>query len=73
MPLDLMGGEVLDEDCGETRLEETAGKEESSTAKDLEKAMLDPKDKNYEKYLKIRKRNLHKMNLIPICKFDNNE
>jgi NAD+ synthase len=40
---------------------------------DLEKAMLDPKDKNYEKYLKIRKRNLHKMNLIPICKFDNSE
>ena len=40
---------------------------------DLEKAMLDPKDKNYEKYLKIRKRNLHKMNLIPICKFNNNE
>ena len=40
---------------------------------DLEKAMLDPNDKNYEKYLKIRKRNLHKMNLIPICKFDNNE
>jgi NAD+ synthase len=39
----------------------------------LEKAMLDPKDKNYEKYLKIRKRNLHKMNLIPICKFDNSE
>jgi len=36
MPLDLMGGEVLDEDCGETRLEETAGKEESSTAKDVE-------------------------------------
>ena len=40
---------------------------------DLEKAMLDSKDKNYEKYLKIRKRNLHKMNLIPICKFNNNE
>ena len=40
---------------------------------DLEKAMLNLKDKNYEKYLKIRKRNLHKMNLIPICKFDNNE
>ena len=40
---------------------------------DLEKAMLDPNDKNYEKYLKIRKRNLHKMNLIPICKFDNSE
>ncbi len=40
---------------------------------DLEKAMLNLKDKNYEKYLKIRKRNLHKMNLIPICKFENNE
>ena len=40
---------------------------------DLEKAMLDSKDKNYDKYLKIRKRNLHKMNLIPICKFDDNE
>ena len=40
---------------------------------ELEKAMLNPKDKNYEKYLKIRKRNLHKMNLIPICKFDENE
>ena len=40
---------------------------------DLEKAMLNSKDKNYEKYLKIRKRNLHKMNLIPICKFNDNE
>ena len=40
---------------------------------DLEKAMLNPKDINYEKYLKIRKRNLHKMNLIPICKFDENK
>ena len=40
---------------------------------DLEKAMLDNKDKNYDKYLKIRKRNLHKMNLIPICKLDDNE
>ena len=40
---------------------------------DLENAMLNSKDKNYEKYLKIRKRNLHKMNLIPICKFNNNE
>ena len=40
---------------------------------DLEKAMLNSKDKNYEKYLKIRKRNLHKMNSIPICKFNNNE
>ena len=40
---------------------------------DLEKAMLNLKDKNYEKYLRIRERNLHKMNLIPICKFENNE
>jgi NAD+ synthase len=40
---------------------------------ELEKAMLNIKDKNYEKYLKIRKRNLHKMNLIPICKFNDNE
>jgi NAD+ synthase len=40
---------------------------------DLEKAMLNRKDKNYEKYLKIRKRNLHKMSQIPICKFNNNE
>ena len=40
---------------------------------DLEKDMLNLKYKNYEKYLKIRKRNLHKMNLIPICKFDKNE
>ena len=40
---------------------------------DLEKAMLNVNDKNYEKYLKIRKRNIHKMNLIPICKFNDNE
>ena len=40
---------------------------------DLEKAMLNIKDKNYERYLKIRKRNLHKMNLIPICKLNDNE
>ena len=43
------------------------------TYEDLEKAMLNPKDKNYEKYLRIRKRNLHKMDLIPICKFNNSE
>ena len=40
---------------------------------DLEKAMLNSKDKNYEKYLKIRKRNLHKMDIIPICKFNDKE
>jgi NAD+ synthase len=37
---------------------------------ELEKAMLDPTDKNHEKYLEIRKRNLHKMNPIPVCKFN---
>ena len=35
---------------------------------DLEKAMLDPKSKDYKKYLEIRNRNLHKMEPIPICK-----
>ena len=40
---------------------------------DLEKAMLNRKDKNYEKYFKIRKKNLHKINQIPICKFNNDE
>jgi NAD+ synthase len=37
---------------------------------DLEKAMTDNKDPNYKKYLEIRKKNLHKMNPIPVCKFD---
>jgi NAD+ synthase len=35
--------------------------------KELEKAMKDPKDKNYKKYLEIRKKNLHKINPIPVC------
>ena len=38
---------------------------------DLEKAMLDPKSKNYRKYLEIRNRNLHKMEPIPVCKMKN--
>ena len=38
---------------------------------DLEKAMTNKKDSNYKKYLKIREKNLHKMNPIPVCKFDN--
>jgi NAD+ synthase len=38
--------------------------------KDLEKAMNDKNDPNYKKYLEIRKKNLHKMNPIPVCKFD---
>ena len=37
---------------------------------DLEKAMNNNKDPNYNKYLEIRKKNLHKMNPIPVCKFN---
>ena len=40
------------------------------TYKELEEAMEDPKSKNYNKYLKIRENNLHKMKEIPVCKFD---
>ena len=36
--------------------------------KELEEAMIDPYNKGYKKYLEIRKRNLHKMNPIPVCK-----
>jgi len=35
---------------------------------ELEEAMKDSSNKNHKKYLKIRKRNLHKMNSIPVCK-----
>ena len=35
---------------------------------ELEKAMKDSSNKNHKKYLEIRKRNLHKMNTIPVCK-----
>ena len=38
---------------------------------ELEKAMKDPSSAGYKKYLKIRKRNLHKMNPIPFCKMNN--
>ena len=37
---------------------------------ELEKAMEDKNDPNYKKYLEIRERNLHKMNPIPVCKFN---
>ena len=37
---------------------------------DLEKAMIDSNDPNYKKYLEVREKNLHKMNPIPVCKFD---
>ena len=40
------------------------------TYEDLEKAMKDNKDPNYKKYLEIREKNLHKMNPIPVCKFN---
>jgi len=38
---------------------------------DLEKAMIDPNNSNYKKYLEIRNRNLHKMEPIPVCKMKN--
>jgi len=41
------------------------------TYQELEEAMKNPKDKNHKKYLEIRKRNLHKMLPIPVCKMDN--
>jgi len=37
---------------------------------ELEKAMDDKKDPNYQKYLEIREKNLHRMNPIPVCKFN---
>ena len=40
------------------------------TYQELEEAMNNPNSKNYSKYLKIREANFHKMNLIPVCKFD---
>ncbi len=36
----------------------------------LEKAMEDKNNPNYEKYLEIRKKNLHKMIPIPVCTFN---
>ena len=40
------------------------------TYQELEKTMADENDPNYKKYLEIRKKNLHKMKPIPVCKFD---
>ena len=37
---------------------------------ELEKAMDDKKDPNYQKYLEIREKNLHKMKPIPVCTFN---
>ena len=39
--------------------------------KELEEAMDNESSKNREKYLKIRKANLHKMEPIPVCKIPN--
>ena len=39
--------------------------------KDLEEAMNNPNSQNREKYEKIRKLNLHKMEPIPVCKIPN--
>ena len=36
--------------------------------KELEEAIKSPSNKGHKKYLEIRKRNLHKMNPIPVCK-----
>jgi len=35
---------------------------------EVEEAMSNPNSPNYEKYIKIRKLNLHKMEPIPVCK-----
>jgi len=35
---------------------------------EVEEAMTNPNSPNYDKYLKIRKLNLHKMEPIPVCK-----
>tara|TARA_B100000700_G_scaffold201749_1_gene221877 strand:- start:618 stop:1361 length:744 start_codon:yes stop_codon:yes gene_type:complete len=43
------------------------------TYQELEEAMKDSSSKNHKKYLEIRKRNLHKMNSIPVCKMKNDE
>jgi NAD+ synthase len=37
---------------------------------ELENAMNNVNDPNYKRYMEIRKKNLHKINPIPVCKFD---
>ena len=37
---------------------------------ELEEAMKNPNNELHKKYLEIRKRNLHKMNPIPVCKIN---
>ena len=40
------------------------------TYPELEKAMGNNQDPNYKKYIEIRKKNLHKILPIPVCKFN---
>ena len=40
------------------------------TYAELEKVIEDKNDPNYKKFLELRKKNLHKMNPIPVCKFN---
>jgi len=40
---------------------------------EIEYLMNNPTEPTYEKYLKLRKKNLHKMKPITICKFDGKE
>ena len=40
------------------------------TYSELENAMSNKNDPNYKKYLEIRNKNLHKMDPIPVCKFN---
>jgi NAD+ synthase len=40
------------------------------TYAELENAMENKSDLNHQKYLEIRKKNLHKMEPIPVCKFN---
>ena len=40
------------------------------TYPELEKAMGNNQDPNYKKYVEIRKKNLHKILPIPVCKFN---
>jgi len=48
----------------------TDAKQLGMSYKELEEAMKDSSNKNHKKYLEIRKRNLHKMKPIPVCKMN---
>ena len=37
---------------------------------EIEEAMMNENSENRKKYLEVRKKNIHKMVPIPICKFD---